>query len=198
MERIPLSIFVDHALTSGPSRLKIVRSFKDHRHGDVTDFYKPLRAAIVASHERGSPDLLDEMLVDQHDSRKRAIFPGLVASYRCFLQTSPGLWFPPPRTLLPIGDLEIEMAPELGLAIGGVPHVITLRFDGDPPAKRRVNVTLSLLSAAFASSHVGAVFAMLDVKTGRLHMLKGPVRHPQIALFCRAEAAALSVAYAAI
>ncbi|MFT3768930.1 MAG: hypothetical protein QM820_26110 [Minicystis sp.] len=115
MERVSLTYFVDFALKVGTPKLAGVKEFKEHRYDHLTDFYKPLREAIVEMHEKGRPDKsLDDFLGTLTDERKRRIFPGLVEGYRKFLNAAPKKWFTPAHTVLPIGDLEININPELG------------------------------------------------------------------------------------
>ena len=90
MERVSLTYFVDFVLKVGTPKLSGVKEFKEHRYDHLTDFYKPLREAIIELHEKGKPDrALDDFLLTLTDERKRRIFPGLVQSYRKFVK--PGM-----------------------------------------------------------------------------------------------------------
>ena len=76
MERVSLTYFVDFVLKVGTPKLSGVKEFKEHRYDHLTDFYKPLREAIVDMHEKGKPDRsLDDFLATLSDERKRRIFP---------------------------------------------------------------------------------------------------------------------------
>jgi hypothetical protein len=55
MERVSLTYFVDFVLKVGTPKLSGVKEFKEHRYDHLTDFYKPLREAIVDMHEKGKP-----------------------------------------------------------------------------------------------------------------------------------------------
>ena len=201
MERVSLTYFVDFVLKVGTPKLSGVKEFKEHRYDHLTDFYKPLREAIVAMHEQGKPDrTLDEFLATLTDERKRRIFPGLVEGYRRFLRPTMK-WFTPPHTTLPVGDLEININPELGFEIDGTPYLIKTYFRGEPLAQKRVAVVLGLITSALGPStgaaRSGTVFAMLDVKNARLHTLKS-APNPRLGLLIRGEAAAFSTIYAAV
>ena len=185
-------------LSVGPPKVAGVRECKDHRYDHLTDFYRPLRDAIVTMHEQGSAaSSLDAFLATVRDERKARIFPGLVARYQSFLGSQPMRWFAPPSTLLPIDDLEIEVKPELGVEIDGVPHILKMHFRGGPLAQKRVNLVVGILVSALGSTRSGAEFGVLDVPRGRLRRLKsGP--NPKLGLLMRGEAAAFSTIYAAM
>ena len=197
MERVSLTYFVDFVLKVGTPKLSGVKEFKEHRYDHLTDFYKPLREAIVDMHEQGKPDrALDEFLATLTDERKRRIFPGLVEGYRRFLRPTMK-WFTPPHTTLPVGDLEININPELGFEIDGTPYLIKTYFRGEPLAQKRVAVVLGLITSALGPGRPGTVFGMLDVKNARLHTLKS-APNPRLGLLIRGEAAAFSTIYAAV
>ena len=197
MERVSLTYFVDFVLKVGTPKLSGVKEFKEHRYDHLTDFYKPLREAIVDMHEKGRPDgTLDEFLGTLTDERKRRIFPGLVESYRGWLR--PGMtWFTPPRTTLPVGDIEININPELGFEIDGTPYLVKTYFRGEPLAQKRVSIVLGLISSALGPTRPGTVFAMLDVKNGQLRTLKS-TQNPRLGLLLRGEAASFSTIYASV
>jgi hypothetical protein len=199
MERISLTYFVDFVLKVGTPKLSGVKEFKEHRYDHLTDFYKPLREAIVEMHEKGRPDtVLDAFVETMHDERKRRIFPPLVEGYRKFLRASPRMkWFTPPHTVMPVGDIEININPELGFEIDGVPHLIKMYFRGEPLAQKRVSVVTGLIRDALGAQRPGTVFAMLDVKNARMHTVKA-APNPRLGLLLRGEAASFSTIYAAV
>src|SRR5215813_13886081 len=53
MERVSLTYFVDFVLKVGTPKLSGVKELKEHRYDHLTDFYKPLREAIIDMHEKG-------------------------------------------------------------------------------------------------------------------------------------------------
>jgi hypothetical protein len=197
MERVSLTYFVDFVLKVGTPKLSGVKEFKEHRYDHLTDFYKPLREAIIDMHEKGKPDrALDDFLGTLTDERKRRIFPGLVEGYRKFLR--PGMkWFTPPHTTLPVGGLEININPELGFEIDGTPYLVKAYFRGEPLAQKRVATVLGLITAALGPGRPGTVFAMLDVKNSRLRTLKS-APNPRLGLLIRGEAASFSTIYASL
>ena len=197
MERVSLTYFVDFVLKVGTPKLSGVKEFKEHRYDHLTDFYRPLREAIIDMHEKGKPDrALDELLSTLTDERKRRIFPGLVESYHKWLRPSMK-WFTPPHTTLAVGDLEININPELGFEIDGTPYLVKTYFRGEPLSQKRVSVVLGLISSALGGVRPGTVFAMLDVKNSRLHPLKS-APNPRLGLLIRGEAASFSTIYASV
>jgi hypothetical protein len=197
MERVSLTYFVDFVLKVGTPKLSGVKDFKEHRYDHLTDFYKPLREAIVDMHEKGKPTrALDDLIGTLTDERKRRIFPGLVESYKAWLR--PGMtWFTPPHTTLPVGDIEININPELGFKIDGTQYLIKTYFRGEPLAQKRVATVLGLITSALGPGRPGTVFAMLDVKNGKLRTLKS-APNPRLALLLRGEAASFSTIYASV
>ena len=197
MEKVSLTYFVDFVLKVGMPRLSGVKEFKEHRYDHLTDFYRPLREAIVDAHEKNKPlSSLDDLVGTLSDERKRRIFPELIGTYKQWLRPSMK-WFTPPRTTLAVGDLTIDVNPELGFEIDGKPHLIKTYFRGEPLAQKRVTTVLGLITAALGPGRPGTVFAMLDVKNGRLRTLKS-APNPRLGLLIRGEAASFSTIYASV
>jgi len=198
MDRISLSYFVDFVLKAGTPKLTGVREFKENKDEVYTDFYKPVREAIVEMHKAGAdPACLDKFLASLTDERRKRIYPSIVDGYRKFLSSAKITWFNPPQGTYPIGGIEININPELGLNIDGTPHLIKMYFRGEPLSGKRVQVVLNLLtSSALGATVPGCVFAMLDVRKAKLHTLKAP--NPRLNLLLRGEAAAFSTIYAAL
>ena len=211
MERISLSYFVDFVLKAGTPKLTGVRELKENRDEAYSDFYKPIREAILDMHRRSGaasasasegggaadPQALDRFVASLRDERRRRIYPPIVEGYRRFLGQGRMSWFEPPIGAYPVGDVRININPELGLVIDGTPHLIKMYFRGEPLSAKRVAVTLNLVTAALARGAApGTVFAMLDVRKARLHTLKA--LNPRLALLLRGEAASFSTIYQAL
>jgi hypothetical protein len=173
MDRISLTGFVDLVLEAGAGGegdpLK-------ERKGDSTPaYYNALRDAIVDMHRYGLPETsLDEAISRESSEKKRRIFARALDGYRRFLQTGTLKWFDPPRTSYPMGVHEVDVNPELGLAINETPHIIKMYFRGEPLTPRRRSVMLSLLAGRLGRICPGHVFGVLDVRQGKLHALSTP------------------------
>jgi hypothetical protein len=198
MDRISLSYFVDFVLKAGTPKLTGVREYKENKDEIYTDFYKPVREAIVEMHKTGaSDDCLNQFLASLTDERRKRIYPSIVEGYRKFLSSAKIAWFNPPSGAYPIGGIEINVNPELGLDIDGVPHLIKMYFRGEPLSAKRAQVVLNLLTSSGLGAAVpGSVFAMLEVRKARLHTLKAP--NPRLNLLLRGEAASFSTIYAGL
>ena len=96
-----------------------------------------------------------------------------------------------------LGDLEININPELGFEIDGTPYLIKTYFRGEPLAQKRVATVLGLITSVLGPVRPGTVFAMLDVKNSRLRTLKS-APNPRLGLLMRGEAASFSTIYASV
>jgi hypothetical protein len=198
-EKVSLTYFVDFVLRSGTPKLSGVREYKERRDELSTDFYRPIREAIVEMHRKGLRDsLLDEVTAAQTDEKRQRLYPVVVAGYRKFLATgSPKTFFEPPCGSLRLGDLVLNINPELGFFIDGKRHLIKLYFRTEPLTHKRTGILLSLLQRGLADQCPDHVFAVLDVRTARLHTLS-TAPNPRLDVLLRGEAAAFSAMYGAL
>lgn len=173
MDRISLTGFVDFVLEAGAGGE--VDPLKERKGDAVPDYYTALRDAIVAMHRNDLPPTsLDEAIAREPSEKKRRIFTRAVEGYRRFLTTGTMKWFDPPRTSYRMGMHEVDVNPELGLAIDETPHVIKMYLRGEPLTPRRTSVMLSLLAGRLGRKCPGHVFGVLDVRQGKLHALNTP------------------------
>jgi hypothetical protein len=197
MDKISLTYFVDFVLKAGTPKLSGVREFKERKDDLSFDFYRQIREAIVDMHRLGKPDsVLDDFLAAQRDERRRRVYPSVVAGYRQFLASAKMTWFEPPVGSCRLGDLEININPDLGLVIDGKPHLIKIYFRGEPLSAKRTSVVLNLLAGGLAETNPGKVLALLDVRNAKIHTFKAP--NPRLGVLLRGEAAAFSTIYAAL
>jgi len=197
MEKISLTYFVDFVLKAGTPKLTGVREFKERKDDLSFDFYRQIREAIVDMHRNNKPDaVLDEFLAAQRDERRRRVYPSIVAGYRKFLASGKITWFEPPVGTHRLGDLDININPDLGLVIDGKPHLIKIYFRGEPLSAKRTSVVLNLLAGGLAESNQGKVLALLDVRNAKLHTFKA--LNPRLGVLLRGEAASFSTIYASL
>ncbi|AKT36143.1 hypothetical protein [Chondromyces crocatus] len=197
MDKISLTYFVDFVLKAGTPKLAGVREWKERKDDLSFDFYRQIREAIVDMHRGGKPDtVLDEFLSAQRDERRRRVYPSIVEGYRKFQSSAKMTWFEPPVGSCKLGDVEININPDLGLVIDGKPHLIKVYFRGEPLSAKRTTVVLNLLAGGLAESNPGKVLALLDVRNAKLHTFKAP--NPRLGVLLRGEAAAFSTIYAAL
>lgn len=191
MESISLTYFVDFILASGSSRIaraQLIKSGPDERY---SDFYKPVREAIVDMHRKGlDTRVLADLLATLEDPREQRIFPKVVVGYGKFLRRHRKVtWFEPPQGEHELGDLRVRVNPELGLLLDGQPHAIKLYFRGEPLTSQRAALINEIQSRALAATWPGMVFAVLDVRRSKL-LPREP--KPGYSRLIRAEAASLS------
>ncbi len=173
MDRVSLTSFVDFVLEAGTA--DVAELLKERRGDMCNDYYSPLRDAIVEMHRRGEDSrVLEAAVTREENDKKRRIFARVVDGYRRFLATGNMKWFDPPRTSYRMGAHDVDVNPELGLAIDETPHVIKMYFRGEPLTPRRTSVTLSMLAGRLGRVCPGHVFAVLDVRHGKLHALSTP------------------------
>ena len=173
MIKISLTDFVDFAVSSGSTKLTKVRQVKSRPdYNPATDYWRPLRKAIIDYHERGETDKkrLDDVLKDVKDEKKLARYPECIAGYKGFLGKKTCEWNKPQHSAWIAGDLVVSINPELRLMIDGQDHFIKLYFKADPLAKSRTAVVLLLMREAlhkFADD--SSRFSILDVTRSKLH-----------------------------
>ena len=186
--------FIDYVLASGTSKVTAVKQIKAGHDERFSDFYRPVREAIVDMHTQeavfgGTPDVLDNLITRLADPRERRIFPKVVAGYKKFLRSGRMSWFEPPMRDYPLGPLAVRVAPEVGLLINGQPHAIKLYFRGDPLSPRRIVVTNQLMVDALSATWPTTVFAVLDVRRARLFRARPK---PEVGALLKAEALSLA------
>ncbi|MFO0755208.1 MAG: hypothetical protein U0359_01850 [Byssovorax sp.] len=198
MNKISMTHFVDFVLKAGTPRLTTVRATKTTRHDLLSDFYLPLREAMLDMHRSGKPiSALRDHLAALEDERKKRIYPEIVKGYEKFLAATGATFFEPPAGTLKMGGLAININPEVGLEIGGVPHLVKLYFRGESLSARRVSITLDLMAQSGIAQRVpGAVLGVLDLRKAKLHTLGAA--NPRVSLLLRGEAASFSAIYASI
>lgn len=197
MDKVSLTYFVDFVLKSGAPKLTGVKEYKERKDELSTDFYRPIREAIVEMHRSGLPlKSLDEIARAEEDEKRHKHYPLVISGYRAFLAEGPKSFFEPPRAALSLGALELDVNPELGLVIDGKPHLVKLYFRTEPLTPKRTALVLALLSRTFCEKNPAFVPAVLDVRNGKLHTHARTSERVDILL--RGEAAAFAAMYGAV
>lgn len=197
MNRISLTYFVDFVLATGAPKLRGVRDYKERKDDACSDFYRPIRKAIVDLQRHGlSASTLDSVCHSETDETRKKHYPRVVAGYRAFLADGAKNFFEPPRATLALGALDVDVNPELGLVIDGKPHLVKLYFRSEPLSPRRTALVLALLSRGLCESHPEFVPAILDVRSAKLHT--SAMTSPRIDILLRGEAASFAVMYEAV
>ena len=172
MPQISMTTFLDYIAATGTTRLRRIVDAKKqygHDYSPATDFYGPLRKRIVQTFEEGwDPKHLEALLDEVTDPKKQ----GHYAACRKGLRKWAGptgkkkiVWNKPKKAVWQSGDLEVNISPELWLAIDGDLHIIKLYFKSDKLSQHKVNLSLRLLQTTVGKhGDVG----ILDLPQGRL------------------------------
>lgn len=178
MDNVSLTYFLDFVLKAGTPKVTVVEEFKDRdKYDPRTDFYKPLREKLVAVHRSGGLVAELETWARTVHDKKQPSYLAVVAGYKKFVGKQKLSWFTPPKANHPVGPLVVNVNPELGLEIQGVPHVIKLYLKDDPPlTKPRAQLILYLLDQALADPTLPRTFGVLDARKGKLHTSGAPPR----------------------
>ena len=183
---VSLTTFVDFVSKAGTPKATVMRKWKESGEYDVvTDFYKRVREAIVEYHKNGMPI---DTAFPGCDKKKLPHFDSIVAGHKKWVRRKDLKWFAPSMEVWQCGQMSVSINPELGLIVGGVPHLIKLYFKGEKLAKSRVNIITQLMTTALASvARKHCVMAVLDVRKARLFAGQG--NDPRLEDQLRAEAA---------
>ncbi len=173
MDRISITSLVDLLLETGSETDS--NAAKDRKADPLPEFYHLVRDAIVDMHRRDLPDtVLDKVLDREPNPKRERVLERVINGYRRFLNMGSMKWFEPPRANYVFGANDIDVNPELGLAIDETPYVIKMYLRGEPLTPRRVQATLGLLAGKLGRSCPGHVFGLLEVRHGKLHALRSP------------------------
>lgn len=171
MDRISITSLADLLLETGSD--PDASAAKDRKADPVPEFYQLVRDTIVDMHRRNLPDsVLDNVLDLEPNPKRERVLKRVINGYRRFLSSGATKWFEPPKATYVFGPNEIDINPELGLAIDETPYVIKMYLRGEPLTPRRVQVTLGLLAGKLGRSCPGHVFGLLEVRHGKLHALR--------------------------
>lgn len=192
MPEISFTTFVDFASKSGPARYTHVRNARRDYDGGYEvfkDFYRPLRDAIVELHRSGSsPDVLSNALSRLSDAKKRTNYPKAIDGHARWMRRMTPTWLACPTTRRWAAEgLSVRVNPELGLLIGGAPHLVKLHFKAEKLTKRQMDAILRMVEVTFADDPKGWTPSVLDVRRGKL--ITPTVDVPGIDAVLRSEAA---------
>lgn len=198
MPEIDLPTFVDFVLTSGATKVSVVRSARDrYAQGDnsATDLYKPLREIIIHTARQNltgqetRASLLDVLC--HLNEQQAAACEECIIGYEKWRERKQITWDKTMTTSKASkwtqGRLAIRIAPELGVLINDVPHIIQLYFEAQLPSMRRLQPIIHLLKE-HARKQRPARVGVLDVRRG--HFYTSQREEPDIEHLLAGEAAA--------
>lgn len=107
-EKIEISLtdFVGFVNKMGTAKQNHVKTIKERpEYEPYMDFYKAIRTAIINLHKKKqSKDILDKVLEDLTDEKKKKCYPEIVAGYKKFLGRKQFEWIKPPKKDWKIGE----------------------------------------------------------------------------------------------
>lgn len=167
-----MSEFVDFSVLTGSPRVTKVRQLKNRPldYDPATDFWGPLRKAIVAFHRPSRTDgkTISQMLPAIAD-RKVARYQASIKSYEKFLRQRKPTGSPTRHERWVTGALTVRINPEIGLTIDGTRYLVKLYFKAEPLSRARSQAMIALIEAHLRGSVSSqTVFAVLDVPRGKL------------------------------
>lgn len=167
---ISLTTFITYAATTGRTKVATVVEAKKRyaaKYAKETDFWLPLRNAIMMAHEHGrSLATLDALLSTVH-ATKIPSYTDAIAGYKKWVGkavlTSGGAR----RLVWTHGDLTVNVNPELDVPIGGRRHLVKLYFNKVVLSKTQLDLSLRLLQTVVPAP---AEAAILDGRRAKLHI----------------------------
>ena len=190
MPDIVLSDFVEIAHASGTSKATKIAEVKHRGKYDPRfDFYKRLREQVERVHAQDLPKArLRDVLDGLKDHKKAKLYPDLVAAYLKWWGRKAPRWANPPRGVFSDSGIDIIVNPDVGLTLDGVSHFIKLYFKAESLSRSRVDIVTHLMELSLRNKvSSGAVFAILDVRHGRL--IPAGAANPKVSACLRAELA---------
>lgn len=174
MPDVTLSDAVDVICRAGSPKMTKVAQIKNRPpYHPSLDFYRPLRAALVALHSEGRDRrALDGILQRITDMKKIGNYNQLIEGYRKWWGRKNIEWFDPPRGIYEHAGVVVNVNPELGLLVNGQRYIIKLYLKDEPLLKTRIDPATVLMEIALRPvAQPGDIVAVLDVRNARLHTL---------------------------
>lgn len=172
--KISLTEFMNSVNKSGSAKATVVNKSKNSREDEYEhykDYWLRLREKISNVHKKSlSHGDLRELVNAIHPDKKNN-YKEAIEGYIKFWKSRKIQWFNPPRKTWIIGDIRIELNPELGLEIKDKLYVIKLyTAAGSDIDKKHADLILNLMEKELRSKVGGSevIFAVLDVKRGKL------------------------------
>lgn len=171
---ISLTEFMNFVNKSGTAKATVVANSKNKRDDEYEhykDYWLKLRDRLKSVHKKheGQEDL--RALLKEIHKDKKANYLKAIDGYIKFWKKRKIEWFNPPKKTWSIGDLRIEVNPELGLVIKDKLHVIKLFTSANTDInKAHADLILNLMEKELREKVGGdeVIFAVLDVKRGKL------------------------------
>jgi len=172
MIKLSLTDFMDIASKSGVQKARAVIAIKSRpqKYERATDFYGPLREHIIEIHKKKrSKKALDDVLSRIVDKKKLGNYPLVIDGYKRWWGRKTLQWFEPISKPYSAHQVSININPELGLIINGVPYLIKLYFKKAPLAKDRDGIIVQLMEMTLRSGcENNAIMSVLDTRHSKI------------------------------
>jgi hypothetical protein len=189
---LSFSLFLDYLLAVGSERATIARS----HHRPPYDAYGGFKQ-MLARYASGDVEQRVFSVFVRPDQRRATAFAvrlghllGWLGAQR--LETpearAAAILAVPEGELAIARDLAVHVNPELAFMLRGVPHVLKLYLREAPLTQARVRMTVGVMAAALADvAPAGTVFGVLDLTTGKHHVVRDPRMLDRAAAVARAD-----------
>lgn len=171
--KISLTDFMDFVGKSGSAKQTKVKQVKNRDpYEPAKDFYKALREEIIRVHQEGlDKKELDKLIKKLSDKKKIDHYPTAINGYKKFWGRKNMIWFDPPFKHWQVGDVDMNINPEIGLEWDNKFYVIKLHLKSDKLTKGRADEILSLMEDQLRKKVEDEIlFCVLDVKNSKLYI----------------------------
>ncbi len=197
MPEISLPTFVDFVLASNSERVTVVREAKGQitqgAHA-ATDLYRPLRESIISAARQNltsqeTRDSLHQVPLHLNEDHAASCDECIIGyeRWRTRKQLAWDKKMASRTSTWKQGRMTIRIAPELGVVMNGVPHMVQLYFGEAISSTRRLRPIFHLL-LRHATKYPQTIVGVLDVRRGEFHRDRREV--PEGDLLLAADAAA--------
>jgi hypothetical protein len=177
MPGISMGDLVEVASRMGPPKTAKVHAIKNRKpYSPATDFYKPLREALVDIHQNGKPssDLL-QFVNKLTDQKKKTNYDPAIKGYIKWWASQSLNWSPPIKGTYSTGGFDINVNPELGLVIGGQRFLVKLYMNAEPATNLRLQYVTALMELVLRNkAQPNDVLGVLDVRRAKLFTSSPP------------------------
>lgn len=192
---LSFSLFLDYLLAVGSERVTVARS----HHRVPYDAYGGFKQVLTrfAAGEVGNGALAAYVRPNGKNPRLPLAFATRFAHMLGWLdaqrlgtpEARAAATLPVPNGELAIGrGLAVHVNPEIAVLLKGVPHVLKLYLREAPLTPARVRMTAGILAGALDGvAPKDAVFGVLDLTTGKMHVVRDPRMLERAAAVARAD-----------
>lgn len=186
--KISMTSFLDFLVSEGPSRVSQVRRVKqqyEQAYSPASDYYKPVREAVVAMHRDGGDPSDLQGVVDRVHPTRRDHYAACIDGYERWVRHRAVTALRPSGGDWQHDGLTVRVNPELHLVIDGLQYLVKTYWKATPVSKRLLDSALQLMHET-CRGHTDGTVAVLDVRRGKLHAFNG--EKANMPVYLRAEA----------